>query len=385
MDLFNDNERLCRTMLDLSPDGIVLTDSSGNIVNSNETARRMFGYASDEFQRIRLTDISLDVQSKMEAYTGVLLKGDIADFESVYRAKDGRSNKVRIISKVLILSDRLFFYSLWRDIAENKKAGDKLNADLDCTTDRTNGGSTVDETPMGDEARARRIYGIKLIGQMASAVAHEVRNPLHALMSVTDALRLELKGNAELDLYVHHIHTQVERLSALMKDLLDLGKPIESANLHRESLAEICCAGVDHWKHTPLGQGRKVGLVLPGDPGGIYIIADSQRLQQVFVNLLDNAAQHSLKDEEISVVIEEPLGDVIRLKVADRGTGVPEKLLQKVFEPFFSTRKGGTGLGLNIVRNIVESHGGSLALSNNAPQTGCTAEITMPLAEAACR
>lgn len=231
-----------------------------------------------------------------------------------------------------------------------------------------------------NEAKIRHLDRMKVIGEIASGVAHEVRNPLHALMSVTEALRLELDGNAEVEIYLFHIHEQVKRLSSLMKDLLELGKPVEPSRLRRESLSEICQNALSLWRSLPAWLEWEIGLALPDCSRHIYVHADSQRLQQVFLNLLDNAAQHSPKGTEIRVVVYAPEGNTVRVSVVDSGSGVPEGYMSRIFEPFFSLRRSGTGLGLNIIKNIVESHGGDLILRNNEPPPGCTAELRLPLA-----
>lgn len=238
----------------------------------------------------------------------------------------------------------------------------------------------AERTLQENEAKIRHFHRMKVIGEIASGVAHEVRNPLHALMSVTEALKLELSDNPDVEIYLFHIHEQVNRLSALMKDLLELGKPVEPSSLRRELLSEICYSGIDLWKRLPAGSECEVSVVLPPDHRHLYVWADSQRLQQVFLNLLDNAAHHSPPGTEISVIVHPPEKDAVRVCVVDRGSGVPEEYIPRIFEPFFSLRRGGTGLGLNIIRNIIESHGGEATLRNNEPPPGCTAELRLPLA-----
>jgi signal transduction histidine kinase len=111
------------------------------------------------------------------------------------------------------------------------------------------------------------------------------------------------------------------------------------------------------------------------------VLADGRRLQQVFLNLLDNAAQHSPEGSEIQVVICEPEGRVCRTQVIDRGSGIPPEILSRIFEPFFSTRRGGTGLGMSIVKHIVEVHGGTITIVNNDPPPGCTVEVRLPIGD----
>jgi signal transduction histidine kinase len=223
---------------------------------------------------------------------------------------------------------------------------------------------------------------MKVLGELAAGVAHEVRNPLHALMSVTEALKKELKDNPAYDIFLFHIREQVERLSVLMKDLLDLGKPIEPSHLRHESLSDICLASIDLWKKSPSRRDHVISFVQP--PAGKVIVAgDSQRLQQVFLNLLENAAHHSPEGSEIQVVMTADGEGSVIVKVIDKGNGIPEDLLPRIFEPFFTTRRRGTGLGLSIIKNILEGHGGSVAVRNNSPLPGCTAEVNLPFAKGA--
>ncbi len=231
-----------------------------------------------------------------------------------------------------------------------------------------------------NEAKIRHFQRMKVIGEIASGVAHEVRNPLHALMSVTEALKLELKDNADVELYLFHIHAQVKRLSALMKDLLELGKPIETSRLRREPLSEMCYAGINLWSSLPEGRECEVIPVFPPDHQKLHVYAESHRIQQVFLNLFDNSVQHSPEGAEIRLIVHAPEGNTVKVSVVDRGAGVPDECVSRIFEPFFSSRRGGTGLGLNIVKNIMESHGGDFALRNNDPPPGCTAELSLPLA-----
>lgn len=231
-----------------------------------------------------------------------------------------------------------------------------------------------------NEIKIRHFHRMKVIGEIASGVAHEVRNPLHALMSVTEALRLELRDNPEVEIYLFHINEQVRRLTDLMKDLLELGKPVEPSRLRRELLSEICYAGINLWRSLPEGREYEVSLLLPPDHRRLYVYVDGERIQQVFLNLFDNAAYHAPKGGDISVVVHAPEGNTVRVCVVDRGSGVPEEFMPRIFEPFFSSRRGGSGLGLNIIKNIIESHGGGVALRNNEPPPGCTVELRLPLA-----
>lgn len=226
---------------------------------------------------------------------------------------------------------------------------------------------------------ARRL---EAIGQLVGGVAHEVRNPLNAILSVTEALFREqaIEGNPDFEPYIHHIRTQVKRLAHLMNDLLDLGKPIEQSNLQPVGLRELCVEAVGLWQQANTETMRRIRVAeeLVGSPS---VVADGIKLQQAIINLLDNAAQHSSATAEIVLtLISSADGRMSCVRVTDSGSGIPDDRIGRVFEPFFSNRKGGTGLGLALVKHFVEGMGGSVAIWNNVDSSGCTAEICIPVA-----
>jgi signal transduction histidine kinase len=108
-------------------------------------------------------------------------------------------------------------------------------------------------------------------------------------------------------------------------------------------------------------------------------MADSSRLQQVLLNLLENAAQHSPEGSEIQIIVSNPKGITVRIHIVDQGTGLSAENFQKVFEPFFTTRKRGNGLGLSLAKNTILAHGGKIGVKNNDPSPGCTIEISLPV------
>jgi signal transduction histidine kinase len=94
-----------------------------------------------------------------------------------------------------------------------------------------------------------------------------------------------------------------------------------------------------------------------------------------------NAAQHSPEGSDIRLALVGPEEGFLRVLVTDRGTGIRPDALPRAFDPFFTTRKGGVGLGLSVAKRIVEGHGGSVAIRNNEPGPGCTVEVRLPAAE----
>jgi two-component system, cell cycle sensor histidine kinase and response regulator CckA len=213
-------------------------------------------------------------------------------------------------------------------------------------------------------------------GKLVSGVAHEVRNPLNAIQAAAAALELDSGNDPEARPLFHIVRSQVDRLAQLMRDLLIIAKPVHQEWLQRWRARDVVAEAVAEWRIAhPEAPPARVSLRLVRD-GPVWV--DASRMQQVIVNLLDNAAQHSDAEAKIVIVVEHER-ERCRIAVRDAGSGVTPANLDHVFEPFFTTRRGGTGLGLSLVKSIVEQHGGSVSLRSNEPSPGCTAEVVLPV------
>lgn len=222
---------------------------------------------------------------------------------------------------------------------------------------------------------------LESIGQLVSGVAHEVRNPLNAIMSVTEALfrEKEIEDNPDYAPYLQHIKSQVTRLAHLMNDLLDLGKPIPAGNLQALPLQELCRETIALWPGSS-GQAARTVTFTSGFNAELFVRADAIKLQQAIINLLDNAAQNSPEGSEITfTLVASHSSRNACILIRDAGSGIPEDRIERVFEPFVSNRRGGTGLGLSLVKHYVENMGGTVQIKNNHAAPGCTAEICVPI------
>jgi len=239
-------------------------------------------------------------------------------------------------------------------------------------------GHEVEHSMMEEQLRAS--HEMNLLGRLASGVAHEVRNPLNGILAISEALFQDLGNNPEYLPYLEHIKSQVHRLSALMNDLLELGKPMPQTELTPMPVAAILRNIIESFKQFSRHKHREVDMVFRETNPGHSVRADTIKIQQVFFNLLENACDHSPENSKVTLEMAEPEESYAVIRVIDGGSGVPPELLFRVFEPFFTTRKGGTGLGLSIVKHIVEMHGGVISLHNNSAGPGLTVEVRLPLA-----
>jgi signal transduction histidine kinase len=227
-----------------------------------------------------------------------------------------------------------------------------------------------------DAARSRVAQSEKLaaLGQLAAAIAHEVRNPLAVVRSAAQGLGETLPpADAEGHRAASFIVAEVDRLGNVVNSLLAFARPLQ---LHRRPTAmpevvarAVTLAGADL-------AARRVRLARDEAPALPVVQADGDLVCQVLVGLLANAAEATPPGGEVVVRARAENGS-IALAVADSGPGVAPELRARVFEPFFTTRPNGTGLGLAVARQIVEAHGGRIDVADR-PGGGACFTILLP-------
>jgi signal transduction histidine kinase len=220
---------------------------------------------------------------------------------------------------------------------------------------------------------------MKMLGQLTSGVAHEVRNPLNGIMAIMGALSKELGDTERFQPYLQHLRNQVTRLTMLMEDLLALGRPVREENKLEMPVVALVEKALSSWQHG-LEKPREVRFDRPQtSQPDLMVRAEGARIEQIIINLLENAHQHSPPDQTIVLSIVSPVPSMVLISVRDNGPGIAEEIMPRIFEPFFTTRKSGTGLGLSIVKHIVESHGGAITAHKNMDGSGVTFTINLPL------
>lgn len=213
------------------------------------------------------------------------------------------------------------------------------------------------------------------MGALVAGVAHEVRNPLFGISATLDALENKF-GLEQFRDYILALRDQVDRMSQLMHELLEYGRPL-AAVLQPECIAVVVNSSVAN--AGTLARQRNVTLRSAVPPSLASVPMDRPRMVQVFDNLVANAIQHSHEGGVVSISAEvTPDGKWTRVAVEDRGPGFRDDDLVRIFEPFFTRRRGGTGLGLSLVRRIVEEHNGTVVASNREGG-GASMVVTLPV------
>jgi PAS domain S-box-containing protein len=234
------------------------------------------------------------------------------------------------------------------------------------------------------EASLRRSEMMSLLGSLIAGVAHEVRNPLFGISSILDAFETRFKDRTDYLRYTNVLRDELGRLNVLMEELLEYGKPFKG-DLYLASVDEVIVKSLRSC--MPIAELGRVKLVNSISSSVPKVMIDRRRLSKVFVNLIENAIQHSPPDEAVRIEVfrvQEGNQGWLDYAVKDCGAGILEEDIPKIFEPFFSKRRGGTGLGLAIASRIMEEHGGRLIARNNPDGGGCmVARFPLPTEESA--
>lgn len=217
-----------------------------------------------------------------------------------------------------------------------------------------------------------RAAKLAVVGEMAAAMSHEVRTPLGILRSSANVLQREPQLSKEGHEVLGFIISETERLNNLVSSLIDAARPRLPAftEVNLSALAIKCIAMLSAQAQT-----KNVQLDCHADQD--YLIkADSEQMTQVLMNLLINAIQMLPNHGKVEVGIT-ALQDTIQLTISDNGPGIPAGSQAQIFEPFFTQRAGGVGLGLAVVRQIVHAHQGEISYSPSQ-QGGAQFNITLP-------
>ena len=217
-------------------------------------------------------------------------------------------------------------------------------------------------------------------------LAHEIRNPLASLKGASELLD-KTNEKIEREKLFEIINHDVERIERLITDYSQMLK--DEASLSREkmkkiNLIEIIEGVVEDFKQNISAQGKKIDIVIKNkkiNGKGFFVLGIENRLEQVIANLLDNAISFSKENSKINIEINQTKNNFIVL-IKDEGPGFSETSVQKIFKRFYSNRPKSfgehSGLGLNIAKNIVELHKGSISASNRPKKKGAQIEILLP-------
>jgi len=221
---------------------------------------------------------------------------------------------------------------------------------------------------------------LAVVGELSASIAHEVRNPLGVIFNSLGSLRrLVSGGEGDVKLFLDIIGEEADRLNQLVGDLLDFARPMQPA-VQTVQLLPLVREAVEAARAQHQGQ-SPVEVAVEVAAGNESLRADPRLLRQALVNLVLNGLQALQRGGSLSVRAGRTSSagrTSMSIAVADDGPGVPEALRPRIFQPFFTTKAKGTGLGLAVVRRIAEGHGGAITLADRPEGAGAEFVLLLP-------
>jgi len=224
------------------------------------------------------------------------------------------------------------------------------------------------------EEKLRQAEHLSAIGEMTAGVSHEIRNPLGIIKSSAQLLKKKMEKLDATTTIPDIIVEESSRLDNIITDFLNFAKP-KTPDLHLCRIEEIIQKNLAYLSPQIEDNNFKIIKEISGNLP--EIMADSSMLHQAFLNIFINAFQALKKNGCLTVRIETIPGSIV-INFIDNGAGIPEAVLKKIWTPFFTTKDTGTGLGLGIVKNMIEAHSGTITITST-PTTGANVEIRLPV------
>jgi PAS domain S-box-containing protein len=362
-----------RVIVEAANDAVVSMDEKGDILLANPATRRIFGYESAEMVGKPMTMLMPEMMRKLHenGFKRYLDTGkrhlNWQGVEVTAQRKDGQEFPVEVSFGELTSAGHKVFTGFIRDISERKQAEDQLRAS--------------ERNLQMTQAELARVSRLTTMGELAASIAHEVNQPLTAVINNASAcLRLLANRSLEPEVLRRALEGVVAdgtRASAVLARIRAFIKkePAEKSELDiNEVIQEVLAlAGRELYENRVLPD-RQLNTDLP------TVLADRVQLQQVLLNLIMNGveAMAAVTDRPRLLGVQsrtDESGDVL-IAVSDSGTGVGSEL-DRVFNPFFTTKENGMGMGLSISRSLVEGHGGRLWAAPNSPH-GAVFSFTLP-------
>jgi two-component system sensor histidine kinase HydH len=322
------------------------------LVTINPALALMLGYQTpEELASINLIeDLFVDQAAVPHLFSQLAERGQVLDFGCDLKRRSGEPMPARLSIRIVTdaADSQVFHLGIVKDITEQKRLSQQL---------------IISER-------------LAVVGELVAGVAHEVRNPLFGITTTLSALARELRDRTTVQPFIDVVMTEVSRLNYLMEQLLEHSRPVRldpdvsALRIVIEEVAEEFRAAANE---------KGVGLIVEyHDPEGPRV--DRRKMYGVFTNLFENALQHTGRGGQIRLISKSQSDDPseIQIEVSDTGAGIALENRLKVFEPFFTTRPNGVGLGLAIVRKTIHDHGGTIGLKPNG-DTGTTFVIKLPL------
>lgn len=340
------NERKYRSIFEKSKDLVFLTDEMLNFHDVNDAGVTLFGYTKEELVQMNLCDLVEQAQHKNFLTQLLQTKRELVDWEVVLLSKDGERKYCLISAKLEEdYSGYSFVQGIIHDITNLKK---------------------MEKTTLQGEKLAAA-------GRLVRTLAHEVRNPLNNITLSIEQMQHDMKDETS-SIYIDIIQRNSKRISDLISQLLNTSRPSEitlEECIMQSVLDEVVSASIDRLTLN------KMKLKVDYPQESLVIMADCEKLKLALLNIVVNAIEAMEEGKgELSISLADT-GDNIVLQVTDNGCGISEESIARLFEPYFTQKRNGVGLGLAFTLNILQSHKANIEVTSTEG-VGTTFTVSFP-------
>lgn len=359
-----ESEEKYRLLFSHEQDAILFFDAATiRILDANEAAVHLYGYSRDELLGLSTTDLSAEPEATAVSIRMVAKHNGPARIPlRWHRKKSGEIFPVEISAGVFLWQGRQVICSIVRDISERWQA---------------------EQQGLWHQAELARMARLSIAGEMASGLAHEINQPLTAIVILADACTALTEAGPtdreQLRRALAQIAEQGRRAGDVIRRIREFTRKTEPHRTRADVNALVQDA-VRFAEAEARYQQVELRLELTGDLPPVYV--DAIELQQVMLNLVRNGIEAmeetAIEDRVVTVRTRRLEDDRLEVAVQDAGSGLSQEVAERLFHPFFTTKPGGMGLGLSISRSIVESYNGRLWATPN-PDRGTTFRFTLPI------
>ena len=355
-----ESEKRYRLLFESAADAIFILEGEGEqlgkIVAANKAAIAMHGYPLDELLTLNIRDIDTpDEAARVSGRLRRIFSGEWLKMEVNHIRKDGTVFPVEVNAGLYEFDNHRYILAIDRDVSERKQAEETL----------------------------RRTEQLKVAGELATGLAHEIKNPLAGIKASIEILSMARYLPEEDKSILVQVIGEIKRIEMLIKGLLNFARPSRpqfddiDVNAVLDAVADLVLQNPSHAS----GASRGIAIVRDFDYHLPIITADPMKLKQVFMNLLLNAvdAMHDVGTLVMKTRFD-AAAHAVQIEISNTGREIDTAVMAKIFQPFFTTKPKGTGLGLAISKRLIEDHGGRIGIAPN-PGGGAVFKIILPVSQ----
>jgi PAS domain S-box-containing protein len=336
-------ETYSQTILQNVNDGIIVCDGNGDVKVCNHAAEKIFEKKANQVVGNHLKEISENLEWK------ALLSGEISMQETVLHFRETHKNILISRNEYVNPDNEITVILVFRDITERKRL----------------------------ENQIQRREQLSALGQLASGVAHEIRNPLNAIGTIVQQLEQDFQPEENADDYqqlTRIVYQEVKRINQTIENFLKFARPgqLELSKIKLSDLIKDL-----KQEYDPFLAEKGIQLTLNLNWAG-EVRWDENKIRQVLGNLIRNASDAQENGGKIEIEVNKFEDNLLEVKIRDTGPGIPENIQRKIFNLYFTTKSSGTGIGLSIVQQIVDQHNGVISFESG-PGKGTVFSIWLPV------